>query len=270
MKPTVLGFMGTMSHIVSVLQKTRNGLLIDMRRANALADKKEFDKIEAPNSTVVRFYNTNLSVNHCEELLRTNPPSLHYTTVKHLLEILELVKQLGGMKLSPSHFIRKVVGRVAGRGAAEELACCLPYMVMHHGEDLVVVDSDHYGAMSSLLSDFFNFDNKSIATALISNPTPPNDNAIRKQIATVISEAISNIEEAFIPCLDRLAQHLDKILETTELEPDSGNIRKKTGPIPLFERFPEIIDEANAFLKENSLAAHSRRRLILHIPWEQL
>ena len=84
--------------------------------------------------------------------------------------------------------------------------------------------------MSSLLSDFFNFDNKSIGTALNSNPTPPDDNAIRKQIATVISEAISNIEEAFIPCLDRLAQHLDKILETTELEPDSGNIRKKTGP----------------------------------------
>ena len=86
--------------------------------------------------------------------------------------------------------------------------------------------------MSSLLSDFFIFDNKSIATAaaLNSNPTPPDDNAIRKQIATVISEAISNIEEAFIPCLDRLAQHLDKILETTELEPDSGNIRKKTGP----------------------------------------
>ena len=135
MKPTVLGFMGTMSHIVSVLQKTRNGLLIDMRRANALADKKEFDKIEAPNSTVVRFYNTNWSVNHCEELLRTNPPSLHYTSVKDLLEILELVKQLGGMKLSTSHFIRKVAGRVTGGGAAEELACCLPYMVMHSGED---------------------------------------------------------------------------------------------------------------------------------------
>ena len=129
MKPTVLGFMGTMSHIVSVLQKTRNGLLIDMRRANALADKKEFDKIEAPNSTVVRFYNTNLSVNHCEELLRTNPPSLHYTTVKHLLEILELVKQLGGMKLSPSHFIRKVVGRVAGRGQPKNwLAVCRTWL----------------------------------------------------------------------------------------------------------------------------------------------
>ena len=96
MKPIVLGFMGTMSHIVSVLQKTRTGLLIDMRRANALAGKKEVDKIEALNSTVVRFYNT---------------------TVKHLLEILELVKQMGGMKLSPSHF-----------RAAEELACCLPYM----------------------------------------------------------------------------------------------------------------------------------------------
>ena len=83
MKPAIMGFVGTMANITSILTKTRDGLLIDMRRANALSDRNEFSKIESCTSTVVCFYNANLSISDCQKLLCTNPPTLQCTTIKH-------------------------------------------------------------------------------------------------------------------------------------------------------------------------------------------
>ena len=83
---------------------------------------------------------------------------------------------------------------------------------------------------------------------------------MKEQVAAVISSVIHNVEKAFIPCLDRLDEHLDQILEGTELELNPSATPKKPGPVPLFQRFPEIITEANTFLTDNGLAAHSRRR----------
>ena len=86
------------------------------------------------------------------------------------------------------------------------------------------------------------------------------DNTLKEQVAAVISLVIHNVEKAFIPCLDRLDEHVDQILEGTELELNPSATPKKPGPVPLFQRFPEIITEANTFLTDNGLAAHSRRR----------
>ena len=261
MKPAIMGFVGTVANITSILTKTRDGLLIDMRRANALSDRNEFSKIEACNSTVMRFYNANLSVSDCEKLLRTNPPTLQYTTIKHLLEILHLVEQIGAIKVCSFYFKRKVSGTVAARGAAEELACYLPYMIMQQGDTFVVVDSSHYGAMSSVIADFFTFDQQLVDnTRTKKDSTVSDDNTLKEEVAAVISSVIHNVEKAFIPCLDRLDEHLDQILEGTELELNPSATPKKPGPVPLFQRFPEIITEANTFLTDNGLAAHSRRR----------
>ena len=94
------------------------------------------------------------------------------------------------------------------------------------------------------------------------NSTISDDNTLKEQVAAVISSVIHNVEKAFIPCLDRLDEHLDQILEGTELELNPSATPKKPGPgpVPLFQRFPEIITEANTFLTDNGLAAHSRRR----------
>ena len=69
-----------------------------------------------------------------------------------------------------------------------------------------------------------------------------------------------DVEKAFFPYLDRLDEHLDQILEGTELELNPSATPKKPGPVPLFQRFPQIITEANTFLTDNGLAAHCRRR----------
>ena len=112
----------------------------------------------------MRFYNANVSVPNCEKLLRTNPLTLQHTTIKHLLEILHLVEQIGAIKVCSFYFKRKVSGTVAARGAAEELACYLPYMIMQQGGTFVVVDSTHYGAMSSVFADFLLLTNNSWTT----------------------------------------------------------------------------------------------------------
>ena len=92
----------------------------------------------------------------------------------------------------------------------------------------VVVDSSHYGAMSSVIADFFTFDQQLVDnTQTKKDSTVSDDNTLKEQVAVVISSVIHNVEKAFIPCLDCLDEHLNQILEGAELELNPSDTPQK-------------------------------------------
>jgi hypothetical protein len=77
------------------------------------------------------------------------------------------------------------------------------------------------------------------------------------EVKFALDDIIEAVVVASKPFLQTIEEHLDFILDNTELPPAPTS---KRGPVPLYQRFPQIVTESIAFLKENGLAAHSRRR----------
>ena len=66
-------------------------------------------------------------------------------------------------------------------------------MIMQQGDTFVVVDSSHYGAMSSVIADFFTFDQQLVDnTQTKKDSTVSDDNTLKEQVAGAMSSVIAD------------------------------------------------------------------------------
>ena len=254
-KTAVLQLLPPMAAIHSTLTKTRDGLLIQLRRAVKLGASQVVDFLdEASNkqATFVHYYNAGRTPSECKSLLLRSPPHLQYVSVEFLVQLIDVVEAVGALNISEQ--TRKFKQKTAVKNVVNEIAECVPYLLIQHGDNVVVIEAENVAAMSCLLGDFLSIPAKRNDT---NQEESVKEVKCMHEVKFVLDDIIEAVVVASKPFLQTIEEHLDFILDNTELPPAPTS---KRGPVPLYQRFPQIVTESIAFLKENGLAAHSRRR----------
>ena len=129
-------------------------------------------------------------------------------SVEFLVQLIDVVETVGALNISEQ--TRKFKQKTAVKNVVNEIAECVPYLLIQHGDNVVVIEAENVAAMSCLLGDFLSIPAKRNDT---NQEESVKEVKCMHEVKFVLDDIIEAVVVASKPFLQTIEEHLDFILD---------------------------------------------------------